>query len=69
MIACDSGTIAAPQTPCIRRNTTICSSDWATPQSIDVSVKPMRQKMKKFLRPKRDDSQPTGAVMMAAATM
>jgi hypothetical protein len=32
-------------------------------------VKPPTQMMKSFLRPKRSDSQPIGAVMIAAATM
>ena len=68
MVDCDSGTRAAPQTPCMRRKATICSSDWAAPHIIEVTVKPTRQAAKKFLRPKREASQPTGAVMMAAAT-
>ena len=64
-----SGTSAAPNTPCSTRNTTICVSDCATPHSMEVTVKPTRQVMNSGLRPNRADSQPTGAVMMAAATM
>ena len=64
-----SGTSAAPNTPCSSRNTTICASDWATPHSMEVKVKPTRQTRNRFLRPNRAASQPTGAVMMAAATI
>ena len=69
MMAWESGTSAAPNTPCSRRNRTICVRFWATPHSIDATVKPIRQTSMKFLRPKRADSHPTGAVMIAAATM
>ena len=55
--------------PCSRRNATICGSDWAAPHSIDASVKPMMQPMKSGLRPNASASQPTGAVMIAAAVM
>ena len=69
MVDCDSGTSAAPNTPCNRRNSTICSSDCATPHSMEAIVKPTRQVMNSRLRPNRTDSQPTGAVMIAAATI
>ena len=36
---------------------------------MDATVKPERQVTNNVLRPKRADSQPTGAVMIAAATM
>ena len=68
-IACDSGTRAALHTPCIRRNATICSSVCAAPHSIEVMVKPMMQTTNSRLRPNRAASQPTGAVMIAAAVM
>ena len=68
-IACDSGTRAALHTPCTRRNATICSSDCAAPHSIEVMVKPMMQITNSRLRPKRAASQPTGAVMIAAAVI
>ena len=67
IVACDRGTSAAPKIPCMIRKATICARDCAMPQSMDATVKPTRQVMKKFLRPKRPASQPTGAVMMAAA--
>jgi hypothetical protein len=35
---------------------------------MDVMVNPMIETMKTFLRPNRPASQPTGAVMIAAAT-
>jgi threonine dehydratase len=38
------------------------------PHIIEVTVKPTRQAMKRFLRPNRAASQPTGAVMIAAIT-
>ena len=44
-------------------------SDCAAPHSIEATVKPTTQAMNRFLRPKRAASQPTGAVMIAAATM
>ena len=69
MVACDSGTRAAPNMPCIRRNSTISSSVCAAPHIIEVTVKPPRQAMNRYLRPKREAIQPTGAVMIAAAVM
>ena len=69
IVACDSGTSAAENMPCTRRNTTICSSVCAAPQAIEAIVKPTMQIMNSGLRPKRDASQPTGAVMIAAAVM
>jgi hypothetical protein len=69
IVACDNGTIDAPNTPCSVRNSTISVSDSAVPHSIDETVKPTRATMKRFLRPKRADNQPTGGVMMAAAAI
>ena len=69
MVACDSGTSAAPKVPCRKRNTTIWASDSAEPHSIEAMVKPARQVRNRFLRPHRAASQPTGAVKIAAATM
>ncbi len=69
MVACDSGTRAAPNMPCRMRNSTICGSDCAAPHIIEVMVKPTRQAMKNRLRPKREANQPTGAVMIAAAVI
>ena len=67
MVDCDSGTRAAPNTPCSSRKTTICGSDCAAPHSIEATVKPIRQVRNSRLRPKRKAIQPTGAVMIAAA--
>ena len=64
-----SGTSAAPNTPCNSRKPTICSIVCATPHSIEASVKPAAQTMNSFLRPNRIAVQPSGEVMIAAATM
>src|ERR1700709_220611 len=69
IVDCDSGTSAAPNTPCNSRNTTICVSDCAAPHIMEVTVKPIRQVMNRYLRPNRDASHPTGAVMIAAAVI
>ena len=37
-VACDDGTMAAPAAPWIRRNITICISDWAAPQSTEAAT-------------------------------
>ncbi len=66
IVACDSGTSAAPPTPCSSRNTTICGSVCAAPHSIDVAVNPARHMMNSRLRPNRTAIHPTGAVMIAA---
>ena len=68
-MVCDSGTSAALNRPCSRRNNTICCSDCAAPHSIEATVKPTMLVRKNRLRPKRVASQPTGAVMIAAAVM
>ena len=67
IVACDSGTSAAPKNPCSRRNATICSIEAAMPQSIDAIVKPATETRNTFFRPNRLASQPEGAVMIAAA--
>ena len=41
----------------------------ATPHSIEATVNPAVQTMNSFLRPKRVAIQPSGEVMIAAATM
>ena len=69
MTACDSGTSAAPNTPCSNRNSTIWLMSCASPHSTEAIVKPPEQTIKMRLRPKRLAIQPTGAVMIAAATM
>ena len=67
MVACDSGTSAAPQTPCRKRKHTIWVSESAAPHSMEAMTKPVMQVTCRFLRPKRTAIQPTGAVMIAAA--
>ena len=69
IVACDSGTSAAENMPCTSRNNTICSSVCAAPHSIEAIVKPTMQDTNNGLRPKREASQPTGAVMIAAAVI
>ncbi len=69
MTDCESGTSAAPNTPWSRRNRTIWLMSCAMPQSIDATVKPIVQTMNRRLRPKRAAIQPSGDVMIAAATM
>ena len=69
MTACDSGTRAAPNTPCSRRNSTIWLMSCASPHITEAMVKPPEHRMKMRLRPNRLAIHPTGAVMMAAATM
>ena len=54
--------------PCSTRNSTISSMFWAMPHSMEATVKPVTQISSSFLMPKRVASQPTGAVMTAAAT-
>ena len=67
MTDCDNGTNAAPNTPCNRRNRTICSRPWAAPQSIEANVKPTTEVSSTRLRPKRLLSMPVSGMQMAAA--
>ena len=67
MVAWLSGTSAAPQMPCRKRQQTISVSESAAPHIIDAMTKPVMQATCRFLRPKRTAIQPTGAVMIAAA--
>ena len=67
MVACDSGTSAAPHIPWPSRNSTICVSVSAAPQSMENNVNPARHRMNSRFRPNRTAIQPTGAVMIAAA--
>ena len=53
MVDCDSGTSAAPKTPCNSRNITICGRDCAAPHSMEAAVKPNRHSRKRFFRPNR----------------
>ena len=63
--ACDSGTSAAPNTPCRRRAATISVSDCAAPQSADATVKPTMAIEKTRLRPKRAVQKPISGVQIA----
>jgi hypothetical protein len=66
---CDSGTSAAPQTPCSSRYITICARLVATPHRAEARVKPATETKNTHLMPKRPASQPVSGVMIAAATM
>ena len=51
MIACDSGTSAAPNTPCSSRKNTICATVCEMPHSADAATKPAMQMSRNRLRP------------------
>ncbi len=67
--AWDSGTSAAPPTPCRKRNSTICVSDSANPQSADATVKMKTEIRNTRRRPNWPASQPVSGMVMAAATI
>ena len=67
--ACDSGTRAAPNTPCSSRAATMAPSDVDRPHSAEATVKPTMETMKTLRRPQREHSQPVSGRAMAAATM
>jgi hypothetical protein len=67
--ACDSGTSAAPKTPCSSRAATICHSEAAMPHIAEAAVKPITATMNTLRRPHCPHSQPVTGVAMAAATM
>ena len=69
MMACDTGTRAAPKPPCRARNSTSWSSDCAAPHIIDTMVKPTTQVDSVRRSPKRMAQKPANGVMMAEATM
>ena len=66
---CDSGTIAAPNTPWSTRKATMLSRLHDTPHSIDMTVKPTTAIRNSSLRPNLSESQPVTGVMIAAATI
>ena len=68
-IDCDSGTSAAPNTPCSRRAPTICTSVSASPHSADATVKPAIDTISSRFTLSRSDSQPVSGVAIAAATI
>ena len=65
----ESGTMAAPKTPCRRRKSTIVSRLHAMPHSMEETVNPTTEVRNSSLRPSRSASQPVTGVMIAAATM
>ena len=65
---CESGTRAAPNIPCRRRDSTISTRDCDTPQSIEATVKPVTETRRTRLSPKRPVRNPVVGVMIAAAT-
>ena len=69
MKACASGAMNAPKAPCNMRNTTICSSDCASPHSIDAATKPATDHRNNCRRPIFSASQPVSGVAMAVATI
>ena len=66
---CDSGTRAAPKTPCSRRAATISNKESDSPHRADATVKPTTDVMNTCFCPKRSTNQPVTGVAMAAATM
>ena len=68
-IDCDSGTSAAPNTPCSRRAPTICTSVSDSPHSADATVKPAIDTISSRFTLSRSDSQPVSGVAIAAATI
>jgi hypothetical protein len=65
----DSGTRAAPNTPCSRRAATISAREFDIPHSTEATVKPPIDARNMFFCPKRSTNQPVSGVAMAAATM
>jgi hypothetical protein len=66
--ACESGTNPAPKAPWISRKSTISTSEWAMPHSIEAIVKPTIEVRNRGLTPNRAARNPVGCVMIAAAT-
>src|SRR5690606_856442 len=58
-----------PNTPCSRRNATICSRFWAAPQSMEATVNPPTAQRKSRRRPMRAATKPVSGMTIAAATM
>ena len=69
MMACETGTSAAPNPPCRARNSTSWSSVWAAPHSIDTMVKPMTQVESVRAGQSASALKPANGVMMAEATI
>jgi len=67
--ACERGTNPAPKAPWSSRKSTISTSEWAMPHSIDAIVNPTIEVRNTRLTPNRAARKPVGCVMIAAATM
>ena len=65
---CESGMIAAPDRPWAKRSTASCSTEPASPQNTDSSVKIATLVANTRRWPKRSASQVVGGVMIAPAT-
>jgi len=69
VIAWESGTSGAPNSPCKVRHRISSGSEVARPHSTVLTVKPNIAASSRRLRPKRPASQPVGGVAIAVATM
>ena len=69
VIACESGTSGAPNSPWQVRHTISSTSEVDMPQSTVLMEKPVIAPSSRRLRPSRAASQPVGGVAIAVATM
>jgi len=67
--AWDSGTRAAPPTPCMKRNSTICGSEFARPHSAEARVNRKMEARNTRRRPNSPASHPVSGMVTAAATI
>ncbi len=67
MMDCDSGTSAAPNTPCRKRNSTICARLVAMPHSAEVMTNPAMLISKKRFCPMRSVMKPVSGMKIAEA--
>ena len=67
--ACDRGSMAAPKTPWISRNSTSSARLVEMPHSAEATVKPAIETMNTFFWPNRPVIHPVEGVKIAAATM
>src|SRR5487761_2031661 len=68
MMDCDNGTSAAPNTPCRKRNSTICARLVAMPHKAEVMTKPAMLISRNRFWPIRSVMKPVSGMMMAAIT-
>ncbi len=69
VIACESGTSGAPNSPWQVRQRISSGSELENPQSTVLTVNPPTAQTSRRLRPRRAASQPVGGVAIAVATM